>query len=103
MTMPPLFRIGFTLLVAVAALGPRPATAQGLTECADIVVLARRFLAEAASLVGRSLVLTDAAAKVLTAAPWPGNVRQLQNEMQRAAALCAGSKIGAADLSPDIQ
>lgn len=69
----------------------------------DIVVLARRFLAEAAARVGRSLKLTDGAEKVLVAASWPGNVRQLQNEMQRAAALCDGSRIGASDLSPDIR
>jgi two-component system response regulator HupR/HoxA len=34
---------------------------------------------------------------------WPGNVRQLRNEIQRAVALGrAGSEIGAAHLSPEV-
>jgi len=30
---------------------------------------------------------------------WPGNVRQLQNEVQRAVLLCEGADVSAADLS----
>jgi sigma-54 dependent transcriptional regulator len=69
----------------------------------DIVVLARRFLAEATDRLGRQLRLSSAAESLLLGAPWPGNVRQLQNEMQRAAALCDGDEIGPADLSPDLK
>ncbi|MCR9247329.1 MAG: sigma-54 dependent transcriptional regulator [bacterium] len=69
----------------------------------DIVMLARLFLAEAAKVTGREIRLGPDAAAALAAAPWPGNVRQLQNEMQRAAALLEGSEVGLADLSPDLR
>jgi transcriptional regulator with PAS, ATPase and Fis domain len=69
----------------------------------DIVLLARRFLAEGAQRLQRPLRLSPAAEQALQAAKWPGNVRQLQNEMQRAAALCDKDEIGPADLSPDLR
>ncbi len=68
----------------------------------DIVVLARRFLAEGALRANRTLRLSPAAEQVLLAVKWPGNVRQLQNEMQRAAALCDGEEVKVTDLSPDL-
>jgi DNA-binding NtrC family response regulator len=37
------------------------------------------------------------------AAKWPGNVRQLQNEMQRLAALADGPMIEIPELSPDVR
>jgi len=40
----------------------------------------------------------DAVAR-LTAFDWPGNIRQLQNEIQRAVLLSEGSDVAAADLS----
>ncbi|MCA8948517.1 MAG: sigma-54-dependent Fis family transcriptional regulator [Planctomycetes bacterium] len=68
----------------------------------DVLVLARRFLADAAAKAERVLHLRDDALAALRRASWPGNVRQLQNEMQRAAALCEGDAIGAGDLSPEL-
>lgn len=68
----------------------------------DILLLARRFLAEGAARVGRPLRLSPAAEAVLLAAKWPGNVRQLQNEMLRVAAMSDGETVAAADLSPDL-
>ena len=62
----------------------------------DIVRLAETFLATA----GRELFLGDAAKAALRAARWPGNVRQLQNEMQRVAALADGPEVTPADLTP---
>jgi DNA-binding NtrC family response regulator len=35
----------------------------------------------------------------LTAFDWPGNVRQLQNEVQRTVLLCEGNEVSASDLS----
>ena len=67
----------------------------------DAVLLARRFLASAANEAGRSLRLTEAAEDAIAGARWPGNVRQLQNEMQRIAALCEGPDVGPEDLSPE--
>jgi len=66
----------------------------------DIVLLARHFLASATRKSGRTLRLGGEAEAALLAAPWPGNVRQLQNEIQRLVALADGPLIGAGDLTP---
>ena len=68
----------------------------------DIVLLAERFLASAAQVTGRSLRLSSAAKDVLRKGSWPGNVRQLQNEMQRVGALADGPEVGPGDLSPGL-
>lgn len=68
----------------------------------DILLLARRFLREAAARTGRSLELSQPAIDVLLAARWPGNVRQLQNEMQRLSALADGPMVKANELSPEL-
>lgn len=68
----------------------------------DITLLARRFLAEAVARTGRSLTLSDQALEVMVAARWPGNVRQLQNEMQRLSALSDGPDVKASELSPEL-
>ncbi len=65
----------------------------------DVVVLARWFLARAAARGGRSLRLAADAEQRLRDGKWPGNVRQLQNEMQRLAALCDDSVVRAQDLA----
>jgi DNA-binding NtrC family response regulator len=46
-------------------------------------------------------VVTPAALEVLVRAPWPGNVRQLENELRRAFAL-TGGRVDAKDLSPGL-
>jgi DNA-binding NtrC family response regulator len=69
----------------------------------DVLVLARRFLAEAGERTGRALQLSAAAAARLCAFAWPGNVRQLQNEMQRAAALVQGPVLDVTDLSAALR
>jgi two-component system response regulator HydG len=68
---------------------------------ADVALLARRFLAEACARSGRALVLSAAATDALLARRWPGNVRQLQNEMQRLAVLADGPEVGADELSKE--
>ena len=69
----------------------------------DILLLARRFLAEAAAKAGRKMALSADAEAVLLTCRWPGNVRQLQNEMQRVAALCAGGEVRVKDLSAEAR
>ncbi len=69
----------------------------------DIVVLARRFLLEASKKAGRSLVLSPATEAALLLAKWPGNVRQLQNEMLRLSALSDGPMVEPRELSPDVR
>ena len=46
----------------------------------------------------RSLRVADAASKALREYPFPGNVRELENVLERAATLCAGGVIDASDL-----
>jgi transcriptional regulator of acetoin/glycerol metabolism len=47
--------------------------------------------------------LSKAAEDAIAAFRWPGNVRQLQNEMQRIAALCEGPEVQVADLSAEAR
>ena len=64
----------------------------------DIPPLARHLLARIAEQPGmRSLSITDDALAVLMSYGWPGNVRQLQNALFRAAVLCEGDALTAAD------
>lgn len=67
---------------------------------ADILPLARLFLKQFAAEADRgSLCFTAAAEKCLLNHPWPGNVRQLQNEVQRATLLSEASELDVLDLS----
>jgi DNA-binding NtrC family response regulator len=53
---------------------------------------------------GRTLSISQQAMRCLMAYPWPGNVRQLENAIERAVALSGGrTQIETADLTPDIQ
>lgn len=66
---------------------------------ADIPLLARHFLQKTAAGIGRpSATLTGAAIRTLLAYDWPGNIRQLQNVIERAAILNAGDVITPRDL-----
>jgi DNA-binding NtrC family response regulator len=46
-----------------------------------------------------SIVLSEAAFKLLESYRWPGNVRELQNCMERAVIMCEGSEIFPEDLN----
>jgi two-component system, NtrC family, nitrogen regulation response regulator NtrX len=64
----------------------------------DIPPLARHLLARIAEQPGmRPLSITDDALAVLMSYGWPGNVRQLQNALFRAAVLCEGDALTATD------
>jgi DNA-binding NtrC family response regulator len=66
----------------------------------DIMPLANAFLKRFAAQANRVIKgFTSSATDRLTAFDWPGNIRQLQNEVQRAVLLCEGSEVDAADLS----
>jgi DNA-binding NtrC family response regulator len=66
----------------------------------DILPLANAFLKRFAAQANRTLRgFTPSAADRLIAFGWPGNVRQLQNEIQRAVLLCEGPDVDASDLS----
>jgi len=61
----------------------------------DIPLLVDHFLAQesAKSESGRRFKISKAALKVLMNYDWPGNIRELQNEIQRLVALSEGSEI----------
>jgi len=69
---------------------------------ADILPLARFFVAEAADRSRPAPGLAAEAARALAAYHWPGNVRELANVMQRAVILAAGRDITPADLSFEV-
>jgi len=69
----------------------------------DVLPLAEHFLA---SLSRRFGVIaegfTDEAKEALRRCPWPGNVRQLANAIERAVALKAAGPVGVLDLPPEV-
>ena len=73
----------------------------------DVRRLVMHLLACEGESVDSSVRISEEAVALLEAQPWPGNVRQLENELRRAVALStAGSdgerRIGVQDLSPDL-
>ncbi|MDB6130672.1 MAG: two component, sigma54 specific, transcriptional regulator, Fis family, partial [Verrucomicrobiales bacterium] len=66
----------------------------------DILPLANAFLKRFAAQAGRNIIgFSGAAAEILKAFDWPGNVRQLQNEVQRTVLMSEGNQVEVADLS----
>jgi serine/threonine-protein kinase PknK len=65
----------------------------------DVPILVDHFLRKHGG--GRKPRLTPAAMERLVACPWPGNVRQLENEMRRCLVL-SDSVIDRVHLSPDV-
>ena len=66
----------------------------------DIMPLANSFLKRFAAQANRGIKgFTPEAVERLTNFEWPGNVRQLQNEVQRAVLLSEGNEVGPTDLS----
>lgn len=65
----------------------------------DAVLIARHLLGGLARRHGRpELALSAGAERLLAEQPWPGNVRQLSNLLERAVILADGPRLGAADL-----
>jgi two-component system response regulator FlrC len=61
---------------------------------ADILPLARHFLAAMAASMGRGgMTFSPAAEQTLLGHAWPGNARELENVVQRAVILCSGDTI----------
>ncbi len=66
----------------------------------DILPLATAFLKRFDAQAGRNIIgFSDAAREALRTFDWPGNVRQLQNEIQRAVLMCEGNTVEERDLS----
>ncbi len=70
----------------------------------DILPLARMLLAEATERMGRRVQgLSPEAADQLLRYAWPGNVRELANALERAVALCEGSRVEKDDLPEEVR
>jgi len=70
----------------------------------DIPVLAAHFLAHYSREVHRpGLEITPAALALLQGYPWPGNVREIQNAIERAVVLTPGPALTEADFPPEIR
>jgi transcriptional regulator with PAS, ATPase and Fis domain len=68
----------------------------------DIPVLVKHFLEKFAP--GSQMQLSQVAMRALMAYHWPGNVRQLENAMERAVALSGGRReIDSGDLPAELQ
>jgi NtrC-family two-component system response regulator AlgB len=71
---------------------------------ADIPRLAERMLAFFAAHAGKPATALSPEARIaLERHPWPGNLRELRNVIERAVILSSGDSIGVADLSESVQ
>ena len=90
---------GHFLPELLQALAPTTVVLPPLRErLGDIPTLSRHFLTRIGDQPGlRPLGITDAALSLLAAYDWPGNVRQLQTVLFRAAVFCDGDALTAED------
>jgi DNA-binding NtrC family response regulator len=65
----------------------------------DVLPVAESFLAAARKQSGRGWRLGDDARDALVSFDWPGNIRELQNRIQRATVTASGDIISASDLA----
>ena len=69
----------------------------------DILILAQYFLRKTAARIGKGVVgISSPAARMLLAYDWPGNIRELENCMERAVALCRLTELTIDDLPSKI-
>ncbi len=69
----------------------------------DIPLLVDHFLREAVETSGRDVAGFDSAAmQAMQAYAWPGNVRQLENVVERAVLLARGTQLTIEDLPPEL-
>jgi DNA-binding NtrC family response regulator len=68
----------------------------------DIPLLVRRFLNQKGDKAFRNKKFSPEAMEVLMGYEWPGNIRELENVVERASTLCEGDSIVPEDLPPRI-
>jgi DNA-binding NtrC family response regulator len=94
------FRQDLFFRLNVIAIEVPPLRARG----SDVLLLTQRFIESVAARSGKRVVgLTSGAAEKLVAYAWPGNVRQLQNVIERAVALTEHEKLIVEDLPDPIR
>ena len=70
----------------------------------DIPLLAESFLGNFARIMGRGrMTFAKSAREALLAYAWPGNIRELENEVERAVALSYTDEIQLSDLSREVR
>jgi two-component system response regulator HydG len=69
----------------------------------DIPLLTGHFLERLARATGVQRNISDEALKLLLAYEWPGNIRELENCLERACALTSGPTIHVSDMPTSIQ
>ncbi|MBI4793740.1 MAG: sigma-54-dependent Fis family transcriptional regulator, partial [Deltaproteobacteria bacterium] len=68
----------------------------------DIPLLAEHFISKFARQLNKpELKIAPATLRLLTTMPWEGNIRELENTIERASILCADNSIEPADVLPD--
>ncbi|HHO47529.1 MAG TPA: sigma-54-dependent Fis family transcriptional regulator [Desulfobacteraceae bacterium] len=67
----------------------------------DIPMLVTYFLEKNSKQLGRKLEISPEALRLLVSLPWEGNVRELENTIERAAILCNNNRIEPEDVQPD--
>src|SRR4030095_847942 len=68
----------------------------------DLPALAEHFLARAATKLNRELRLSPPALEALLRSPGPGNARELETAIERAAILARSAIVEAEDLPPHV-
>jgi DNA-binding NtrC family response regulator len=69
----------------------------------DIPLLAAHFLESMNQRMGRSVALSDEALSVMRVYEWPGNVREMENLIERLVVLSRGDAIAPGDLPPRMR
>ena len=67
----------------------------------DIPPLVTHFIGKSGKNLGKQLDLSVEALRLLISLPWEGNVRELENTIERAAILCEDNTIRPEDVQPD--
>ena len=67
----------------------------------DIPPLAIHFTEKSGAMLGKQIDISLDALRLLVSLPWEGNVRELENTIERAAILCEGNTITAEDVQPE--
>ncbi|HVJ21075.1 MAG TPA: sigma-54 dependent transcriptional regulator [Polyangiaceae bacterium] len=94
------FREDLYYRLAVITIGLPPLRARGN----DVLILAQLFLDQFAREMARPVTgIATSAAKLLLTYPWPGNIRELRNCIERAVALTHFDRISSEDLPEKVK